>query len=322
MTVTKIDAIMKPASRIQVMRRAVETVADGIEPLVDLYRPYVDGLHNLSRHGRFLLVGNHTQFGAEALLIPYVVRREIGMRVRPLTDRRFGDMPGPAGDLLAACGAVVGAPESARELMRHDEPILVFPGGGREIPKFKGEQYTLRWEGRAGFARVAAEHAYPIVPVALVGGDDVYVSVTTRDHWLGRLSQTVSEKLSGRTDMGRCRRCGVWEANRWMPYRPTAAHLRSSRSSADAASVTSSANGMIRSPWTSTRSASCSGRRAVAATTSPASKAAFTSSRPQASRGSGDEPNTFHGNACRDSPESAMAEARGSSTAGSKGGGR
>ncbi|MCV7289855.1 acyltransferase family protein [Mycolicibacterium wolinskyi] len=201
MTVTKIDAIMKPASHIQVMRRAVETVADGIEPLVDLYRPYVDGLHNLPRDGRFLLVGNHTQFGAEALLIPYVVRREIGMRVRPLTYRRFGDMPGPAGDLLAACGAVVGAPESARELMRHDEPILVFPGGGREIPKFKGEQYTLRWEGRAGFARIAAEHAYPIVPVALVGGDDVYVSVTTRDHWLGRLSETVSEKLSGRTDM-------------------------------------------------------------------------------------------------------------------------
>ncbi|MFN3004245.1 lysophospholipid acyltransferase family protein [Mycolicibacterium wolinskyi] len=201
MTVTKIDAIMKPASHIQVMRRAVETVADAIEPLVDLYRPYVDGLHNLPRDGRFLLVGNHTQFGAEALLIPYVVRREIGMRVRPLTDRRFGDMPGPAGDLLAACGAVVGAPESARELMRHDEPILVFPGGGREIPKFKGEQHTLRWEGRAGFARIAAEHAYPIVPVALVGGDDVYVSVTTRDHWLGRLSQTVSEKLSGRTDM-------------------------------------------------------------------------------------------------------------------------
>ncbi|MHC9294165.1 lysophospholipid acyltransferase family protein [Mycobacterium sp. LTG2003] len=201
MTVTKIDAIMKPPSHIQVMRRAVETVADGIEPLVDLYRPYVDGLHNLPRDGRFLLVGNHTQFGAEALLVPYVVRREIGMRVRPLADRRFGDMPRPAGDLLAACGAVVGAPESARELMRHDEPILVFPGGGREIPKFKGEQYTLRWEGREGFARIAAEHGYPIVPVALVGGDDVYVSMTTRDHWLGRLSQTVSEKLSGRTDM-------------------------------------------------------------------------------------------------------------------------
>lgn len=201
MSVTKIDEIMNPPSRVQTVRRAVETVADGIDPLVDLYRPYVEGLENLPRDGRFLLVGNHTQSGAEGLLIPYVVRREIGMRVRPLTDRRFGDMPWPVSDVMAACGAVVGSPENAGELMEHDEPVMVFPGGGREIGKFKGEQYKLRWEGRAGFARVAIEHGYPIVPVALVGGDDVYVGVTSRDHWLGRLSQTLSEKLTGQRDM-------------------------------------------------------------------------------------------------------------------------
>lgn len=201
MAVTEIHAIMNPPGRVEKMRRVVESVADGINPLVKIYQPYVAGLENLPRDGRFLLVGNHTQFGTEGLLIPYVVRREIGMRVRPLTDRRFGGLPGPAGDLLAACGAVVGAPDSASELMRHNEPILVFPGGGREIPKFKGEQYTLRWQGRAGFARIAAEHDYPIVPVALVGGDDVYVSLTTRDHWIGRLSEAVSEKLTGRGDM-------------------------------------------------------------------------------------------------------------------------
>lgn len=201
MSVTKIDEIMNQPSHVQAMRRAVETVADGIDPLVNLYRPYVDGLENLPRDGRFLLVGNHTQFGTETLLIPYVVRREIGMRVRPLTDRRFGDMPRPISDVMAACGAVVGSPEGATELMEHDEPVMVFPGGGREIGKFKGEQYKLRWEGRAGFARVAIAHGYPIVPVALVGGDDVYVGVTTRDHWLGRLSQTVGEKLTGQRDM-------------------------------------------------------------------------------------------------------------------------
>lgn len=201
MSVTDIGEIMNQPGHVQTLRRAVETVADGIDPLVNLYRPYVDGLENLPRDGRFLLVGNHTQFGTETLLIPYVVRREIGMRVRPLTDRRFGDMPRPISAVMAACGAVVGSPEGAAVLMEHDEPVMVFPGGGREIGKFKGEQYKLRWEGRAGFARVAIEHDYPIVPVALVGGDDVYVGVTTRDHWLGRLSQTVSEKLTGRRDM-------------------------------------------------------------------------------------------------------------------------
>jgi 1-acyl-sn-glycerol-3-phosphate acyltransferase len=201
MTRANTDVIMNQPERVQALRRMVETVADGVAPLVDLYRPYVDGLDNLPRDGRFLLVGNHTQFGAEGLLIPLLVRRAIGTRVRPLTDRNFGRMGGLPGDLLAAVGAVVGAPETARELMVHDEPILVFPGGGREIAKFKGEEYTLRWQGRTGFARLSVEYSYPIVPVGLVGGDDVYRSMTTRKGRWGRLSQSLTERLSGRSDM-------------------------------------------------------------------------------------------------------------------------
>jgi 1-acyl-sn-glycerol-3-phosphate acyltransferase len=196
-----IDAIINQPRRVRAWRRVAETVADGVAPLVDLSRPYVDGLQNLPRDGRFLLVGNHTQGGVEAILIPYLVRRAIGTRVRPLADRSMSWMRGPAADLFAACGVVVGAPETARELMRHDEPILVFPGGGRELPKFKGEEHTLRWQGRAGFARLSVENNYPIVPVGLVGGDDVYRSLTTREGLWGRLSQGLTEKLSGRTDM-------------------------------------------------------------------------------------------------------------------------
>jgi len=196
-----IDVIMNQPERVKAWRRVAETVADRVGPLVDLSRPYVDGLDNLPADGRFLLVGNHTQGGIEAFLIPYLVRRKIGMRVRPLADRGIGRIGGPVGDLFAACGVVVGAPETARGLMRHDEPILVFPGGGREIPKFKGEENTLRWQGRAGFARLSVENDYPIVPVGLIGGDDMYRSLTTREGLWGRLSQGISEKLSGRADM-------------------------------------------------------------------------------------------------------------------------
>ncbi|KAA0086542.1 acyltransferase family protein [Mycolicibacterium sp. P9-64] len=196
-----IDVIMNQPERVQAWRRVAETVADRVGPLVDVSRPYVDGLENLPADGRFLLVGNHTQGGIESVLIPYLVRRAIGMRVRPLADRGIGRMRGPIADLVAACGVVVGAPETARELMRHDEPILVFPGGGREIAKFKGEENTLRWQGRAGFARVSVENDYPIVPVGLIGGDDMYRSLTTRDGLWGRLSQGISKKLSGRADM-------------------------------------------------------------------------------------------------------------------------
>ncbi|KGI70484.1 acyltransferase family protein [Mycolicibacterium rufum] len=192
--------VVPETARVRALRRALEYTADRVGPLVDATRPYVDGLEHLPRDGRFLLVGNHTQAGVESFLVPYVVRRAVGVLVRPLVDRQMGRMRGLSGDLLAAAGGVVGSPEAARELMSRDEPVLVFPGGAREISKFKGEQNTLLWEGRAGFARVAIEHSYPIVPAALLGGDEIYRSLVARDSVWGRLTGAVSRRLTGRTD--------------------------------------------------------------------------------------------------------------------------
>ncbi len=197
-----LHAAMNHARRVQILSEALQKIQGGIQPAIDVYRPYVDGLEKLPADGRFLLVGNHTQQAqAEILLIPHYVRRVTGTRVRPLADRRFGEAKGLGRDLIAAYGGVVGAPETARELMRHNETILVFPGGGREIAKFKGEEYRLNWHGRSGFARLAVENNYPIVPVGLVGGDDVYKSLVTRDSRLGRLSQAISKRFSGNADM-------------------------------------------------------------------------------------------------------------------------
>lgn len=193
--------IMEPSERVRSLRRVLDAVTDRLHPVVNLSRPYVDGLENLPPDGRFLLVGNHTQFGSEVFMIPDAVRHSIGTRVRPLADRNFGRFRGLPADLMAAFGGVIGAPENARELMRHDETILVFPGGGGEIAKFKGEEYTLRWHQRSGFARLSVEHGYPIVPVGLVGGDDVYRSWTTRDSAYAKFSAALSRRLGGRPDM-------------------------------------------------------------------------------------------------------------------------
>lgn len=194
-------AITEPGERVRALRRVLDAVTDGLHPVVNLSRPYVDGLENLPPDGRFLLVGNHTQFGSEVFLIPDAVRRSIGTRVRPLADRNFGRLRGLPADLMAAFGGVIGEPENARELMRHDETILVFPGGGGEIAKFKGEEYTLRWQERSGFARLSVENGYPILPVGLVGGDDVYRSWTTRDSAYAKFSAALSRRLNGRPDM-------------------------------------------------------------------------------------------------------------------------
>lgn len=186
----------------RILRTALATAADNLEPLMNLYQPYVEGVENLPADGRFLLVGNHTQVAAaEVILIPYFVRQALGKQVRTLADRQFGKGGGLQAALVAAYGAVIGSPEAAATLMRANEPILVFPGGGREISKFKGEQYQLRWENRYGFARLAIEHHYPIVTAALVGGDDIYTSVTTRTGLYGRASEWFSRRLDGRADM-------------------------------------------------------------------------------------------------------------------------
>lgn len=196
------DRLIEQSDRVQAIRRVLGGILDGITPLVDLSRPYVAGTQNLPKDGRFLLVGNHTQMGmAEIWLTSLVVRRKIGTRVRALANRDMARAPGLFNDVAAAYGGVLGSPENATELMAHDETVLVFPGGGREIAKFKGEEYLLSWEGRAGFARVAIANGYPIVPVGHVGGDDIYHSVIARDSALGALTLATGAKLTGRTDM-------------------------------------------------------------------------------------------------------------------------
>jgi 1-acyl-sn-glycerol-3-phosphate acyltransferase len=152
---------------------------------------------------RFLLVGNHTSAGwPEIVLTPYFVHRHLGVRVRGLADRRATQVKGLQRDLFEAAGAVPGQPDVGAELMRLDETILVFPGGGRDMLKFKGEEYQLNWEGRSGFARLAIAHDYPIVSVGLVGGDDVFHSLVERGGTWERMTRTLGERMHGMSGVG------------------------------------------------------------------------------------------------------------------------
>ena len=76
---------------------------------------------------------------------------------------------------------VRGTRDNVRALMRDRQTILVFPGGSREVNKRRGQQYQLLWRERIGFARLAIEHAYPIVPFAAVRADDMLDVVVDRN---------------------------------------------------------------------------------------------------------------------------------------------
>jgi 1-acyl-sn-glycerol-3-phosphate acyltransferase len=198
-----IDRLTNQPPRVEAMRKAIFTMAGGLSSVVDLSRIYVDGLENLPADGRFLLVGNHTSAGwPEIVMTPYFVHRHHGVRVRGLADQRITAVKGLQRDLIEAAGAVPGQPDVGAELMRRDETILVFPGGGRDMLKFKGEEYQLQWEGRSGFARLAIAHDYPIVPVGLVGGDDVFHSLVERNGIWERMTRPLGQRLHGLSGVG------------------------------------------------------------------------------------------------------------------------
>ncbi|MGD9619588.1 MAG: lysophospholipid acyltransferase family protein [Mycolicibacterium sp.] len=198
-----IDRLINQPPRVQRLRRAIFAAADGLRPVVDLSRVYVDGLDNLPSDGRFVLVGNHTSAGwPEIVMSPYFVHRHLGVRVRGLAVNKVKELTGFRRDLAEALGAVPGQPDVGAELMERGETLLVFPGGGRDMLKFKGEEYRLMWQGRSGFARLAIAHEYPIVPVGLVGGDDVFRGLVERNGTWERLTRPLGERLHGLAGVG------------------------------------------------------------------------------------------------------------------------
>lgn len=142
-----------------------------------------------------LLVGNHTIYGVlDAPFMAAEIWQRQGVRVRSLGDHTHWRIP-LWGELLGQLGAVPGTRENCAELMRAGEPILVFPGGSREVNKRKGEAYKLFWRERIGFARMAIEHDYPVVPFSAVGAEEMLdVVVDVNNPIWGGLSR-VSERV-------------------------------------------------------------------------------------------------------------------------------
>ncbi|MCM6774197.1 acyltransferase family protein [Nocardia sp. CDC159] len=158
-------------------------IADSITAPVRAWTsPRFYGLDNIPDEGPVLLVGNHTLLGgvdAPLLVHEILVRR--GRLVRGLAENVLMRVP-PVRDLVHRMGSVRGTRANCRTLLANGEAVIVFPGGGREAMRRKGEKYVLKWEGRTGFARMAIEAGAPILPVAMIGADDVFDVVFDGDH--------------------------------------------------------------------------------------------------------------------------------------------
>lgn len=145
------------------------------------FSPVFQGLENLPADRPFLLVGNHTLYGVWdfPLLLAEIYERR-GIWVHGLGDHVHFQLP-IWRDLVSWLGSIDGTRENCERYMRAGRPLLVFPGGGREVCKRKGELYQLVWKNRTGFAELAIKHGYDLIPFAEVGIEDSFTIVRDAD---------------------------------------------------------------------------------------------------------------------------------------------
>lgn len=169
------------------------------------FNPEFLGLWELDLKKPALFVGNHTLFGlTDAPLMIEHLYTQYGVAIRGLGDRGHFAVPG-WGQFLERHGMVLGSPEHCKALMESGQHVLVFPGGGREVMRRKGEAYQLIWKKRSGFARLAIEHGYDIIPFGSVGPDESFrIWLDANDLTSSRLWEWLDKRagVAGRTRGG------------------------------------------------------------------------------------------------------------------------
>jgi 1-acyl-sn-glycerol-3-phosphate acyltransferase len=169
------------------------------------FNPEFLGLWELDLDKPALWVGNHTLFGlTDAPLMVEHLYTQYGVMLRGLGDRGHFAVP-YWGDMLVRNGMVLGTPENCSALMKAGAHVVVFPGGGREVMRRKGEAYRLVWKQRTGFARMAIEHGYDIIPFGSVGPDEAFdILLDANDVMASPLWKQLAErfKLAERTRGG------------------------------------------------------------------------------------------------------------------------
>ncbi|MBI0396858.1 lysophospholipid acyltransferase family protein [Acinetobacter bereziniae] len=156
------------------------------------FRPTFLGTENLVPHKPAMYVGNHTIYGVldSPILIDYLFT-EHKIAVVSLADHMHFHIP-VWKEVVKRVGGIDGVQEYAKAAMRQGYSILVFPGGGREVIKRKGEAYQLIWKQRFGFLKLAQEFGYEIAPFVALGGDEVFdlafdVNVLLQQKWFNKI---------------------------------------------------------------------------------------------------------------------------------------
>ncbi|RME55618.1 MAG: glycerol acyltransferase [Deltaproteobacteria bacterium] len=147
------------------------------------WRVEASGISNIPIQGPAMFVANHSGLlPYDALLISLAVELEHPnpRPVRFLIEDIFSAAPF-LGPFLTRIGMVRACQENGEMLLRRGHLIGVFPEGIKGISKRYRQRYRMQRFGRGGFIRLAIKTKVPIVPVAVVGLEEVHPIVARAD---------------------------------------------------------------------------------------------------------------------------------------------
>lgn len=142
----------------------------------DWFRTEVFGLEHLPDDGPGLVVGNHSgTIAMDALMLSIAVHDEHpkARHLRLLGADLVFRVP-VLSELTRKAGGTVACNPDAERLLRGGELVGVFPEGFKGVGKHYRDRYKLQRFGRGGFVSAALRTGTPIIPVAIVGAEEIY----------------------------------------------------------------------------------------------------------------------------------------------------
>lgn len=162
-----------------------EEFAEGAYPFFELlydhwWRVEAAGVRNVPAHGRAMIVSNHSGslFPFDASMITGAIMKEHPLPRWPrfmVLDWAFS-LPFLSA-FMRKVGGIPASPHNALRILSGDGLMMVFPEGVKGTGKPFAERYRLQRFGRGGFVEVALRTGSPIVPVAVVGAEEIYPKI-------------------------------------------------------------------------------------------------------------------------------------------------
>ena len=138
------------------------------------FRIEVRGVDNIPAEGGALVVSNHSgTIPVDGLMTMVSIHDHTGRFLRPLGADLVFKMP-IVSKMARKGGTTLACNEDAERMLRAGELVGVWPEGFKGIGKPYAERYKLQRFGRGGFVSAALRTGVPIIPLSVVGAEEIY----------------------------------------------------------------------------------------------------------------------------------------------------